>query len=403
MSILKLLDPLKPFLGFDPQRISNWCFSLHTNFTVLCFLVCSLLVTANTYIGDPIDCVVRDVPPHVMDTFCWIHSTFTLPERIGLEAAGEEGVTAAPGVGNQLEGETVRQHKYYQWVCFVLFFQALCFYAPRWLWVNWEGRKMKTVVPDELCEKPTDPKLPMFPKGRGLLPDEVLESKVHDMRDHFARYRGPANNSRSLSVYHRRFVFCELLCLLNVLGQIFFVDYFLGGTFTTYGSRAVEVANSDPEERDDPMNLVFPKVAKCTFRRFGPTGTIEKFDGLCVLPVNIINEKIYIFLWFWMVILATLICVHLGYRLITVVSRAARKASLRAKANMLVDNNTVDRITDRCGVGEWFFLCQLGANLDPYIFAMLLKELDQLLIAPPARGGGGARPAGSVEKLEKIA
>ena len=47
----------------------------------------------------------------------------------------------------------------------------------------------------------------------------------------------------------------------------------------------------------------FPKVAKCTFERFGPTGTIEVFDGLCVLPINIINEKIYIFLWFWFVLL----------------------------------------------------------------------------------------------------
>ena len=46
-----------------------------------------------------------------------------------------------------------------------------------------------------------------------------------------------------------------------------------------------------------------PKVAKCTFERFGPTGTIEVFDGLCVLPINIINEKIYIFLWFWFVLL----------------------------------------------------------------------------------------------------
>ena len=45
------------------------------------------------------------------------------------------------------------------------------------------------------------------------------------------------------------------------------------------------------------------KVAKCTFERFGPSGTIEVFDGLCVLPINIINEKIYIFLWFWFILL----------------------------------------------------------------------------------------------------
>jgi hypothetical protein len=45
------------------------------------------------------------------------------------------------------------------------------------------------------------------------------------------------------------------------------------------------------------MAKVFPKVTKCTFFKYGPSGTVEKKDGLCVLPLNIINEKIYIFIW----------------------------------------------------------------------------------------------------------
>ena len=52
------------------------------------------------------------------------------------------------------------------------------------------------------------------------------------------------------------------------------------------------------------LNLHFWQVTKCTFHKFGPSGTVQGFDGLCVLPLNIINEKIYVFLWFWFVILA---------------------------------------------------------------------------------------------------
>ena len=45
------------------------------------------------------------------------------------------------------------------------------------------------------------------------------------------------------------------------------------------------------QERVDPMAKVFPKVSKCTFHKYGPSGTIVNHDGLCILPINIINEK----------------------------------------------------------------------------------------------------------------
>ena len=46
------------------------------------------------------------------------------------------------------------------------------------------------------------------------------------------------------------------------------------------------------------------QITKCTFHKFGASGSVQKFDGICVLPLNIINEKIYVFLWFWFLLLA---------------------------------------------------------------------------------------------------
>ena len=87
------------------------------------------------------------------------------------------------------------------------------------------------------------------------------------------------------------------------------------------------MSNLDPEHRNDPLNDVFPKVkvflkttfisniyltiigcpvkvkvnvylkknikvAKCSFSKYGSSGTVEKYDGLCILSLNIFNEKV---------------------------------------------------------------------------------------------------------------
>ena len=79
--------------------------------------------------------------------------------------------------------------------------------------------------------------------------------------------------------------------------SLLMVDILLFKTMLNHynlGSDVLAMSEEDPSLRKDPLNSVFPKVAKCTFNKFGPSGTIEKFDGLCILSLNIINEKVNI-------------------------------------------------------------------------------------------------------------
>ena len=105
-----------------------------------------------------------------------------------------------------------------------------------------------------------------------------------------------------------------------------------------------------------------------------PSGTVEKFDGLCILPLNIINEKIYCFLWFWFVIIAVLTGVQMIYRLVTIFVPALRGLLLRAKARMLPDYE-VNAVNKKCKLGDWFLLYQLGKNIDPMVFKSFLHTL----------------------------
>jgi hypothetical protein len=57
-------------------------------------------------------------------------------------------------------------------------------------------------------------------------------------------------------------------------------------------------------------------MTKCIFHKYGGSGTIQRFDALCVLSMNIVNEKIYIFLWFWFIILSVVTGLHLLLRVV---------------------------------------------------------------------------------------
>lgn len=89
--------------------------------------------------GEPITCLPDGaIPYNVINTFCWISHTFTLPNKTGKEVAH-------PGVSTD-NGDEPLYHSYYQWVPFVLFFQGVMFYAPHWLWKIWEGGKVHMIT-----------------------------------------------------------------------------------------------------------------------------------------------------------------------------------------------------------------------------------------------------------------
>lgn len=345
---------VKGLLKLDQVCIDNNIFRLHYKATVVFLVISSLMVTSKQYIGDPIDCIVEGIPPNVMDTYCWIHSTFSVPNRW----IGDLGTDVPhPGVGVPTPDEEVKYHKYYQWVCFFLFFQAILFYVPRYLWKTWEGGKIKMLVMDLNC--------PIVDESakcdrKGLLVD-YFTSNLHQQ-----------------NFYAFRFFLCEVINFINVIGQIYFMDLFLGGEFTTYGADVVRFTELEPEERADPMAKVFPKVTKCTFHKYGASGTVEKIDGLCVLPLNIVNEKIMVFIWFWFVILAVLSGLSILYRFATVASEGVRLYLLRARSR-LAHPDDVESINRKCQIGDWFVLYQIGKNMDPLIFKEFMKDLAKKL------------------------
>lgn len=125
--MLDIFRELRGLLRVSHVHIDSWVFRLHYSVTTTCMFAFSLIVSAKQYVGNPIDCIhSKDIPEEVLNTYCWIHSTYTIPsafwKRIGFDVAH-------PGVDKTIDPEERRYHKYYQWVCFCLFFQVRIFFS----------------------------------------------------------------------------------------------------------------------------------------------------------------------------------------------------------------------------------------------------------------------------------
>ncbi|XP_063983955.1 innexin shaking-B isoform X2 [Diachasmimorpha longicaudata] len=352
--------------------------------TAALMLTFSIIVSAKQAVGNPIDCVhTRDIPVEAFNTYCWIHSTYFVTGAM----LGVAGVNVAfPGVApsvylfnkprqddqqeNNRRGDgTIKQVKYYQWVAFTLIFQAILFYTPRWLWKGWEGGKIHALMMD---------------LDIGLCSEVEKKQKKKMLLDYLWE------NLRYHNWWAYRYYLCEVLALLNVVGQMFLMNRFFDGAFLTFGIDVLRFIESDQEDRVDPMIYVFPRMTKCTFYKYGVSGEVERHDAVCILPLNVVNEKIYVFLWFWFLFLGILSLVTVLYRIVIIFSPRTRVYLLRLRFR-LVRRDAVETIVRRSKVGDWFLLYMLGENLDTVIYRDVMHELANKLATRHQHGVPGTK------------
>ncbi|CRK92218.1 CLUMA_CG005716, isoform A [Clunio marinus] len=347
----QISNGLKDYFKLQEIQTDNAVFRLHNVFTTVLLLTCSLVITATQYVGNPISCIVSGIPTHVVNTFCWISSTFTMPDayrrQVGLEVAH-------PGVSNDFNDEDAKKyHTYYQWVCFVLFFQACACYTPKFLWDAFEGGLLRTIAmnlnlgicrEEEKCAK------------KQLLIDYMLK--------HLKRHK----------MYAIRYWICEALCMVNIVVQMILMNKFFDGEFADYGWRVLKYSDTPQDMRVDPMVYVFPRVTKCIFHKY----------ALCILPLNIVNEKTYIFIWFWYIILLAMLVGLFIYRLLIIFVPAVRARVLNAR-NRMVPRETAVSVSNKVDIGDWWIIYMLGRNLDPIIYKDVLLELSKSIEKNPSK------------------
>ncbi len=205
-------------------------------------------------------------------------------------------------------------NSYYQWVPIFLIIQASLFYVPRMIWLMMEGGLMKFLAKGRTDRIVEDPEEKMT---------KLIKTFKHNLQNKYNRYAFG-------------FFGCEFLNVLVVIGQFFVTNVFLRGQFLTYGVDVIRFYRVPAEEAVmsdivNPMCEVFPRVASCTYWKYGGGGRQTGLNALCILALNIVIDKIFLVLWFWFIILGTFGIIRVGCRLFQIIFSDIRYFLMKMK------------------------------------------------------------------------
>jgi hypothetical protein len=306
---------------------------LSYRFTSVILIVFAIVVSTKQYVGEPIQCWV---PAHFTgnheeytNNFCWIRNTYYLPYE--------------DYVPKEHESEKRRMIPYYQWIPMILLVQALSFYLPIIIWRTLNGRSgidVNNVV--EAGETFTNAEMA-----------ENREKTLMYMTKQMDRYLSSQRSIRTgctISLKHILSRTCCLICgrrygnylvvlylavkvffLANVIGQLFVLNSFLGTDFNLYGIDVIGAALRGEDWTTSPR---FPRVTMCDFK-VRRLGNVQRYTVQCVLPINLFNEKIYLFVWFWMVFVAAVTCASLLTWLLRVIFRQDRHRYVKKHLHLM--------------------------------------------------------------------
>ncbi|ESO06868.1 hypothetical protein HELRODRAFT_170896 [Helobdella robusta] len=283
---------------------------LSRQYSVIILICFGFLVSTKQFVGKPINCwcPAEFKPSHrdYTDAVCWVSNTYYLPIDDIIQK-------------DHLETQKNRQLiSYYQWVPLILIFQALLAFVPCLLWrfVNKRSGVNMAAIMDasrhcsqahylEIREKAI--RYIVNQMDRYLLAQREYRTGCmvrikHVIAKFCCFVGGKLYGNYLISCY----MIIKVLYLANALGQLFLLETFLKINFHLYG---VHVLERLIKGEDWSHSERFPRVTLCEFE-IRHQSRIHSYIVQCALTINLFNEKLFIFIWFWYVFLAFMTAVN---------------------------------------------------------------------------------------------
>ncbi|CAD6184516.1 unnamed protein product [Caenorhabditis auriculariae] len=270
---------------------------LNYYYTPLVLSVCCLVISAKQYGGTPIECWVnphsRESMEEYIESYCWIQNTYWIPMY-----------------ENVPDDHTAREEKqigYYQWVPFILIAEALMFSLPCIFWrvASFQsGMNMQTLI-NAACD--TQAMIDNAERQKAI--DAITSNFVDnlDLQSPNGRIkaRGLISRFKCSKIFAGQcitmsYVMTKIMYTLNVVAQFIILNACLKSQ--DYLFFGFQVLSDILSGRPWTETGHFPRVTLCDFEvRY--LANLNRYTVQCALLINIINEKVFAFLWCWYMLL----------------------------------------------------------------------------------------------------
>ncbi|KAK7112756.1 hypothetical protein V1264_012155 [Littorina saxatilis] len=277
---------------------------LTANVTFLCLLVAGGFLLAVSLVGKPIKCWCPAETSGAMcnytKSFCWVSKQYVIDYN--------DPILMDKGMRYESSN---RELAFYPLVPFILIGLACVLKTPNFLWnafmgEDWEGLNIPKAVKLGRDAEPDDEQAGRavsfeidfnLDKGQQVHRGNMrrfVTSRLQSVQK-FVAALGCFPLGSGLGAYQTRLL-AVVLCVAAFPG----VGYALGTNFTLWGWKLGRWLVKDNTEFWD--NYVFPRETLCDFK-VRQMSNVQDFTVQCVLPINMWSEKVFVALWFWLVLL----------------------------------------------------------------------------------------------------
>ena len=266
------------------------------------------VVSARQYWGEAVHCWCPEqcASNHekYANLYCWVSDTYFVSFESDMPQEDEP---------------RIRKITYYQWTPVILVSQAIMFTLPYLLWKILNRRSGIDIT--DIMEAAVTSRKAMYAESK----EKTLRYAVLMLDRHFLTHRERKTGcwSRMKHILSKRcclfygkfygnyltfsYIVVKTMYLVNAVAQLFLLDVILGYDYHMFGIRVLRhFLYGEQWEASER----FPRVTLCDFRIRQNTN-VHQYTVQCVLPINIFNEKIFVIVWFWFV----LVCLLTAYNL----------------------------------------------------------------------------------------